>query len=47
MTRAGSGAEGGFRATNHAGEDGGPDVPHVHLHILGGRRIGPMLSCRD
>lgn len=38
---------GGFRAITNAGEDGGQDVPHFHLHILGGRRVGPMLSRRN
>ncbi len=33
----------GFRAIANAGEHGVQDVPHFHLHLLGGRRLGPML----
>ena len=32
----------GFRAIN-AGAHGHQEVPHYHLHILGGRPLGPML----
>lgn len=44
-----SGAEGGngFRAITNAGNDGVQEVPHFHLHILGGRVIGPMVLLRD
>lgn len=31
---------GGFRAVVNYGPDGGQEVPHVHFHILGGRRMG-------
>lgn len=34
----------GFRAITNAGEDGVQEVPHFHLHILGGRNMGRMLS---
>lgn len=33
----------GFRCIANAGSDGGQEVPHFHLHILGGRPIGPMV----
>ena len=36
--------EEGFRVISNAGLDGGQEVPHYHSHILGGRRLGPMLS---
>ncbi|MFD1796193.1 HIT domain-containing protein [Paracoccus aurantiacus] len=38
-------AEGGhgFRAITNAGSDGVQEVPHFHLHILGGRVMGPMV----
>jgi diadenosine tetraphosphate (Ap4A) HIT family hydrolase len=26
------------------GEDSGQEVPHFHVHIFGGRPLGPMLS---
>ena len=34
----------GFRCIANTGTDGGQEVPHFHLHILGGTRIGPMVS---
>jgi histidine triad (HIT) family protein len=34
---------GGFRAISNAGRDGVQEVPHYHLHILGGRPLGRML----
>ena len=33
----------GFRAITNAGQNGHQEVPHYHLHILGGRPLGPML----
>ncbi len=35
---------GGFRAIANAGLHGGQEVPHFHLHILGGGELGPMIS---
>jgi diadenosine tetraphosphate (Ap4A) HIT family hydrolase len=35
---------GGFRAITNAGSDGVQEVPHYHLHILGGRPLGRMLQ---
>ena len=39
-------AEGGtgFRAITNAGPDGVQEVPHFHLHLLGGRAMGRMVS---
>ena len=37
----------GFRAITNAGPDGVQEVPHFHLHILGGRVLGPMLRHPD
>ena len=34
----------GFRTIANAGLHGGQDVPHFHVHILGGKALGPMLS---
>jgi histidine triad (HIT) family protein len=34
---------GGFRTISNAGEAGVQEVPHYHLHILGGRNLGRML----
>lgn len=38
---------GGFRAITNAGPHGVQEVPHYHLHIMGGRVMGPMVSLRD
>lgn len=38
-----SGVEDGFRAIANARAHGVQDVPHFHLHILGGKRLGRML----
>ncbi len=37
----------GFRAITNAGAHGVQEVAHFHLHIMGGRMMGPMLSLRD
>lgn len=34
----------GFRAITNAGDDGVQEVPHFHLHLLGGRPLGRMLA---
>jgi histidine triad (HIT) family protein len=34
----------GFRAITNAGAHGVQEVPHFHLHILGGQVMGPMVS---
>lgn len=36
-------AEGGYRLLVNCNRDGGQEVYHLHLHLLGGRRLGPML----
>lgn len=36
--------DGGFRAISNAGENGVQEVPHLHVHILGGRPLGRMLA---
>lgn len=30
----------GYRLTFNIGRDSGAEVPHLHLHLLGGRRLG-------
>ncbi len=42
----GSGGE-GYRAIANAGDHGVQEVPHYHLHIMGGRGMGPMISRLD
>ncbi len=32
----------GFRIVSNVGENGGQEVPHLHLHILAGEKIGPI-----
>jgi diadenosine tetraphosphate (Ap4A) HIT family hydrolase len=36
-------AASGFRLIANAGKDGHQEVPHFHLHLVGGRDLGPML----
>ena len=36
--------ESGFRSIANTGLNGGQEVPHFHLHLLGGASIGPMVS---
>jgi len=33
----------GYRLILNEGEHGGKLVPHLHLHLLGGRRLGPKI----
>lgn len=37
-------SQNGFRAIANAGEFGGQEVPHYHLHLLGGEPVGKMVS---
>jgi len=34
----------GYRLICNAGRDGVQEVPHLHVHILAGRPVGPMVS---
>ena len=34
------GIAGGYRAVTNTGENGGQSVPHLHFHLLGGRKLG-------
>lgn len=36
-------AENGYRLIVNCGDHGGQEVYHLHMHLLGGRRLGPML----
>ena len=36
--------EPGYRLLANVGGHGGQEVPHLHVHLFGGRRLGPMLS---
>jgi histidine triad (HIT) family protein len=37
-------AEAGYRIISNNGQDGVQEVPHLHIHVLGGRRLGRMLD---
>jgi histidine triad (HIT) family protein len=39
-------AEDGYRLLMNCRDHGGQEVYHIHLHLLGGRPLGPMLSQR-
>jgi diadenosine tetraphosphate (Ap4A) HIT family hydrolase len=36
--------EGGYRLLANVGRNSGQEVPHLHVHIFGGRPLGPMLA---
>lgn len=36
-------AESGYRIIANAGNDGHQEVPHFHMHVIGGAPAGPML----
>jgi diadenosine tetraphosphate (Ap4A) HIT family hydrolase len=34
----------GYRLLANVGSNSGQEVPHLHVHIFGGRPLGPMLA---
>jgi histidine triad (HIT) family protein len=36
--------EPGYRLLANIGGHGGQEVPHLHVHLLGGKMLGPMLA---
>lgn len=36
--------EPGYRLLANTGPHGGQEVPHLHVHVLAGRPLGPMLA---
>ncbi len=34
----------GYRLLANVGPNSGQEIPHLHVHIFGGRGLGPMLS---
>lgn len=36
--------ENGYRLLANVGPNSGQEVPHLHVHIFGGRPLGPMLA---
>ena len=39
-------AEDGYRLIINCGDHGGQEIYHIHMHLLGGRRLGRMLEGR-
>jgi len=39
--------ESGYRLMVNVNKDGGQEVFHLHMHLLGGRPLGPMLAMKD
>ena len=37
----------GYRLMVNVNKDGGQEVFHLHMHLLGGRSLGPMLAKTD
>lgn len=37
-------AANGYRLIINQGPHSGQEIPHLHLHLLGGRALGPMVS---
>lgn len=40
-------AQNGYRLLVNCGSHGGQEVLHLHMHLLGGRKLGPMLSKQE
>ncbi|MFT4710389.1 MAG: histidine triad (HIT) family protein [Planctomycetota bacterium] len=38
------GLEAGYRVITNIRDHGGQEVPHLHLHVVGGHPLGPMLQ---
>lgn len=36
--------EDGYRLISNIGNNSGQEVPHLHVHILGGQKLGPILT---
>ncbi|HWK41349.1 MAG TPA: histidine triad nucleotide-binding protein [Croceibacterium sp.] len=34
----------GYRLLANLGADGGQEVPHLHVHLFGGKPLGPMIA---
>ena len=44
VARAAELVEPGYRLLANVGQDGHQEVPHLHVHVFGGRPFGPMLT---
>lgn len=38
-----NGLDGGYRTIINSGDDGGQIVPHLHLHLIGGQKLGAKI----
>lgn len=43
VARIAGAAEPGYRILSNCGEDANQEVPHLHIHVFAGRRLGPMI----
>ena len=39
-------ADSGYRLLINCNRDGGQEIFHLHMHLFGGRRLGPMIMRR-
>ena len=44
VARAEGIAESGYRVLTNVGHDAGQEVAHLHLHLVGGESLGPLLT---
>ncbi len=47
VARAEGVGDSGYRLIFNSGPDSGQEVPHVHAHVMGGQRLGPMLCAHE
>ena len=40
-------AESGYRLIVNCRDDGGQEVYHLHVHLVGGRNLGPLLARKE
>jgi histidine triad (HIT) family protein len=40
-------AASGYRLLVNSGGDAGQEVFHLHMHLIGGRKLGPLVAARD
>ncbi|MFL2770782.1 MAG: histidine triad nucleotide-binding protein [Rhodospirillaceae bacterium] len=44
VVRAKNLTERGYRTISNCGDEGGQEIPHLHVHVFGGKSLGLMLS---
>ena len=44
VARQAGAAESGYRVLSNCGVNAHQEVPHLHVHIFAGRRLGPMIA---